>query len=378
MVKYNMKYNLFVSGVQEELKIERRAVKNLIIENPLLKDYFNVFLFEDLPAKGKSSKKTYTDEVHKSNVYIGIFGNKYGNIGDDMISATEREFREAQKGNKEILIFIKENNDKIRDAHVRKLITEIRGPEKGYIYKRFNDLQELKNVVYEGLIAFLREKGIIGRDAFDQRICSKVKLSHIDEKKIRWFLRVSREKRNFPLSLTASVKDVLTHLNLLREGGLTNAAILLFGRDPHKFFLQAEVKCIQFPGTEVEKPFMSYHIYDGNLFEQVDLAVSFVLGAIRLPVIQQEHTAQAKRPHEIPAFAVQEAIVNAVAHRDYETTAGVQVMVFLDRVEIWNSGSLPPNLKISDLKQPHASYPNNPPFNQEVFQHSRDEHFNLM
>ncbi|PKM91971.1 MAG: hypothetical protein CVU81_03010, partial [Euryarchaeota archaeon HGW-Euryarchaeota-1] len=187
-----------------------------------------------------------------------------------------------------------------------------------------------------------------------------MKLSYVDKKKIRWFLRVSREKRNFPLSLTASIKDVLTHLNLLREGELTNAAILLFGRDPHKFFLQAEVKCIQFPSTEVEKPFMSYHIYDGNLFEQVDRAVSFVLDAIRLPVIQQEHTAQVKRPHEIPAFAIQEAIVNAVAHRDYETTAGVQVMVFLDRVEIWNSGSLPPNLRISDLKQPHASYPNNP------------------
>jgi len=355
-----MKYNLFVSGVQEELKIERMAVKNLIIEKPLLKDYFNVFFFEDLPAKGKSSKKAYTDEVRKSNVYIGIFGNKYRNIGDDLISATEREFREAQKGNKEILIFIKGNNDKIRDASVRKLITEISGPEKGYTYKRFNDLEELKNIVYESLIAFLREKGIVGRDAFNQRICNEAKLSYIDEKKIRWFLRVSREKRNFPLSLTASVKDVLTHLNLLREGKLTNAAILLFGRDPHRFFLQAEVKCIQFPSTEVEKPFMSYHIYDGNIFEQVDRAVSFVLDAIRLPVIQQEHTAQVKRPHEIPAFAIQKAIVNAVAHRDYETTAGVQVMVFLDRVEIWNSGSLPPNLKISDLKQPHASYPNNP------------------
>jgi len=43
-----MKYNIFVSGVQEELKIERITVKNLVIENPLLKDYFKVFLFEDL------------------------------------------------------------------------------------------------------------------------------------------------------------------------------------------------------------------------------------------------------------------------------------------------------------------------------------------
>ncbi|OIQ06108.1 MAG: hypothetical protein COV98_00175 [Candidatus Altarchaeum sp. CG12_big_fil_rev_8_21_14_0_65_33_22] len=70
-----MKYNIFVSGVQEELKIERITVKNLVIENPLLKDYFKVFLFEDLSAKGKSFKKVYIDEVRKCNVYIGILGN---------------------------------------------------------------------------------------------------------------------------------------------------------------------------------------------------------------------------------------------------------------------------------------------------------------
>jgi predicted HTH transcriptional regulator len=206
----------------------------------------------------------------------------------------------------------------------------------------------------------LREKGIVGRDVFDQRVCKKSKLSDIDEKKIRWFLKVAREKRNFPLELTASLKEVLIHLNLLHEGELTNAAVLLFGKDPHKFFLQAEVKCIQFPSTAVEKPFTSYHVYDSNLFDQVDKAVAFVLDAIRLPVIQQEHTAQVSRPYEIPIFAIQEAIVNAVAHRDYDASSGVQVMLFLDRVEVWNSGSLPFRLKLSDLKKPHTSFPNNP------------------
>ncbi len=68
---------------------------------------------------------------------------------------------------------------------------------------------------------------------------------------------------------------------------------------------------------------------------------------------------QVARPREIPEFAIHEAIVNAVAHRDYNTTSSVQVMVFLDRVEIWNSGTLPGNLKVEDLKKPHASHPSN-------------------
>jgi predicted HTH transcriptional regulator len=357
------KYKIFISGVQKELKEERRAIKDFVSNDVLLRDHFDVFLFEDHPAKGKSSETAYIEEVCGCDIYIGILGNRYGSVEKGKISPTEAEFREAQKKHKVILIYIKGENgakDHAREDGIRKLIAEIKDPKKGYSYRRFVDVPGFKNLVYESLVAFLREKGIVGRDAFDQRVCSKAKLSDIDEKKIRWFLKVAREKRNFPLEVTTSVKEVLTHLNLLREGELTNAAVLLFGKDPHKIFLQAEVKCIQFPSTEVEKPFTSYHIYDGNLFEQVDRAVSFVLDAIRLPVIQQEHTAQVKRPHEIPVFAIQEAIVNAVAHRDYETTSGVQVMIFLDRVEVWNSGSLPSKLKLSDLKRPHASYPNNP------------------
>jgi predicted HTH transcriptional regulator len=134
----------------------------------------------------------------------------------------------------------------------------------------------------------------------------------------------------------------------------------LFGKNPHRFFLQAEVKCLQFSGTEVKKPFINYQVYSGNLFEQVDKARAFVLDAIKFPVIQERGSARFRRPFEIPEFAIQEAIVNAVAHRNYNVTSGVQVMVFTDRVEVWNSGSLPPELSIEDLKKPHTSFPANP------------------
>jgi len=57
---------------------------------------------------------------------------------------------------------------------------------------------------------------------------------------------------------------------------------------------------------------------------------------------------------------VSEAIVNAVAHRDYGSNASVQVMLFKDRLEIWNPGVLPANLTLESLRGPHASVPANP------------------
>jgi predicted HTH transcriptional regulator len=62
---------------------------------------------------------------------------------------------------------------------------------------------------------------------------------------------------------------------------------------------------------------------------------------------------------EYPEFAWQEAIVNAVAHRDYTSGASVQVSAFADRVEVSNPGSLPAELTPESLRQPHPSIPRN-------------------
>jgi len=85
------KYRIFVSGNQKELVRERRAIKELVQENMLLREHFDVFLFEDHPAQGKSASKIYLAEVAKSDIYLGIFGNKYGDRSLDGLSATERE-----------------------------------------------------------------------------------------------------------------------------------------------------------------------------------------------------------------------------------------------------------------------------------------------
>ena len=124
-----MKYKIFVSGVQKELKKERLSVKESILENALLKKHFDVFLFEDLPAKSRPADKTYLKELEKSDIYLGLFGDEYGVKGANGLSATEREFRRAVKKDKEVLIFLKGKDDSKRDEKLRNLINEIKRPE---------------------------------------------------------------------------------------------------------------------------------------------------------------------------------------------------------------------------------------------------------
>jgi len=282
------KYKIFISGVQKELKEERREVKKFILGDVLLSEYFDVFLFEDSPARSKSSERAYLEEVGKSDIYIGLLGSKYGSTGKGRVSPTEAEFREAKKKHKVILTYIKGENgekDNEREEGIQKLIKEIKDPKAGYSYRRFKDTSELTRLVYESLIEFLKAEGIVGRGAFDERICVDAKMSDIDEDKVRWFLKVARAARKYSLKQNTPTETLFAHLDVIKNGKLTNAAVLLFGKNPHHFFLQAEVKCLQFSGTEVRKPFINYQVYSGNLFEQVDKARAFVLDAIKFPVI---------------------------------------------------------------------------------------------
>lgn len=154
-----MKYKLFVSANQKELKDDRFAVKEVITGNSTLRGFFDVFLFEDLPAKGKSAVATYLKNVTDSKVYICIIADIYGDKGKDGLSATEREFRHflETKSKSEILAFIKGNSveDKKRDRDTQNFLKDIKA---SFIYKRFQNTDELKTQVLNSLISFLDDK----------------------------------------------------------------------------------------------------------------------------------------------------------------------------------------------------------------------------
>lgn len=114
-----------------------------------------------------------------------------------------------------------------------------------------------------------------------------------------------------------------------------------------------------FPTNVKRKPVLSYQIYKGNVFELVDEAVGFVMQHIDVAVGTHEDI-DADVKYEIPMSAVTELIVNAVAHRSYESNGSVEVMLYPDRLEVWNPGQLPYGLTTAMLREEHNSMPTNP------------------
>ncbi len=348
---------IFLSSVQKEFQEERRAIRDFIRGDPLLRRFFDVFLFEDLPATDRRADDVYLKEVEHSKVYVGLFGKEYGNEDGEGVSPTEREFNCATVKGKTRLIFVKGTDDKSRHPKMLKLI---RKADSQLIRRRFNEIPDLTAALYASLVEYLDHSGKLRKLPFDASAGDRATMEDISEEKLRWFLGTARRERNYVLSEKTPREKALKHMNLLDRNHPTHAALLLFGKEPQRFIMTSEVKCLHFHGTEVRKPVPSYQIFKGTVFDLVDQSVDFVMSKIARSVGTREHGPQAPVSYELPEEAVTEGIVNAIAHRDYTSNASVQVMLFADRLEIWNPGELPPSLTPELLRLPHASIPHNP------------------
>ena len=92
----------------------------------------------------------------------------------------------------------------------------------------------------------------------------------------------------------------------------------------------------------------------------VDQSVDFILSKLDYGIGTRAENTSIPGKYEIPKEIVTEAIVNAIAHRDYTSNGSVQVMLFKDRLEIWNPGTLPMGWTTQKLKTIHTSVPANP------------------
>lgn len=294
-----------------------------------------------------------------SDIYLGLFGNKYGSEDAEGISPTEREYDLATLLHKFRLIYIKSIDEDKRQPKETAFIKKV---EQDIVRKTFVDIDGLRTSVYASLIRYLEEKEYIRWYPFDASNDTGATLEELDENKMRNFIHMARVKRNFPLPVDTLPETLLKHLDLIDDKGrLANAAILLFGKKPQKHFITSEVKCVQFYGNVVEKPMPSYQIYRCDVFELVDQATSFVMSRIDNWVGTRSEGDKADVPTrpELPIDAVKEAIVNAVCHRDYTSNASVQIMLFRNRLEVWNPGTLPYGLTVLKLQGPHKSLPTN-------------------
>jgi ATP-dependent DNA helicase RecG len=194
--------------------------------------------------------------------------------------------------------------------------------------------------------------------SWDERICENATLDDIDWKFVEnefipLYERISEKK------VSSSAQEFLSAARTTISDNPTNAGILLFGKDPLKFFPNSYIALARYMGIAVGGEKLDNKKFLGNLFEQIDHCYAYLL----------EHTALMSRLSpgdlkrtdlpEYGRFSLRELVTNAVCHRDYEDQCGkIIIKMFDDKIEFSNIGGLPEGVTVKNITR--SQYSRNP------------------
>jgi ATP-dependent DNA helicase RecG len=190
-------------------------------------------------------------------------------------------------------------------------------------------------------------------------------LDQIDPEAIKRFLELAKKRLPFARD-NDSIGNILQNLELIHDGKITRAAILLFGKNPQAQFTSAQIHMGRFkdPITIIDDKMLK-----GNLFSQLDAAVQLFQQYMQVRFefegkSSKDEPLSAMQRTEIwdyPIKALREAVINALIHRDYfQTGAEIQIRVYDNQIVIINPGSLPEGMTVEELKrEKHRSLPRN-------------------
>jgi ATP-dependent DNA helicase RecG len=143
--------------------------------------------------------------------------------------------------------------------------------------------------------------------------------------------------------------DILTNMNLLKNGSLNIGGALLFSKTPQYRLPTFIVKAGAFDANDISTTeYEDSRNIEGKLADVFRETVGFILFNLRH--IQGEQGINSIGGPEIPRESIEEIVSNALIHRDYFISSPVRVFVFLDRVEIISPGHLPNNLTVENIK----------------------------
>ncbi|RZN40348.1 MAG: transcriptional regulator [Methanosarcinales archaeon] len=151
------------------------------------------------------------------------------------------------------------------------------------------------------------------------------------------------EELNIPL------EKIMSNLKLMDDGKLTLAGLLVFGKKPEEKKPQFVIKAVLFPGNSpAVSKYKDSRDISGSIPKIFEAARSFLINNLRW--IQKEQHFNTTGILEIPQIALEEALINAIVHRNYFISSNIRIFIFDNRVEIISPGALPNTVNVESIK----------------------------
>lgn len=220
-----------------------------------------------------------------------------------------------------------------------------------YYYRSGSTKQVLTGPALEAFL--MRKRGA----TWDNLPLPAFSLDDVDDNIVEHFKQWASKKGRIDNSVLDEPKDTLMEkLHLTNGAYLTNAAMLLFSKDPERWQLGAYVKIGYF---ENDADLLYQDEVHGSILEQIDKIVELVYLKYMRAKITYDGMQRIER-YFVPEAALREALLNALCHKEYQSGIPIQISVYADKLYIANCGRLPENWTLENLMRKHASSPYNP------------------
>ena len=220
-----------------------------------------------------------------------------------------------------------------------------------YHYRSGATKQQLKGFA---LTEFIRNKTGFLWDAVP---VDNIGIEDLDQDSIEIFKREAlRKQRMEKEDLDIPNDELMDHLDLLVDGKLKRAAVMLFYRKPGRIITGSYVKIGKFgEGSDLQYQ----DTVEGSLFNIADKVIDLIYTKYLKAKITYEHDVRVET-YPFPREGVREAIYNALGHNNYAASIPIQIRIEDDAMYISNNCILPKNWTVDTLMKPHKSEPFNP------------------
>ncbi len=220
-----------------------------------------------------------------------------------------------------------------------------------YYYRSGSTKQELKG---SALDRFLLRK--YGR-TWDSVPLPYVGVEDLDRESFEFFIAKSLDSKRLERgSIPKNYDELLDKLRLKEGEYLKRSAVLLFHKEPQRFFTGAYVKLGYFAD---ESTILYQDVMEGNLLNQVEKTMDLLLTKYLKALISYQGIHRIER-YDYDTSALREIIHNAIVHKDYGSGTPIQIRIYHHKIKIFNAGELPQDWTIETLLSPHNSRPYNP------------------
>ncbi len=184
-----------------------------------------------------------------------------------------------------------------------------------------------------------------------------VGIKELDSVALKVFRQLGVKSDRMPRNvLNQSNSELIELLHLREDENLRLSAVLLFHTNPMRYFAGAFVKIGYF---ETENHLAYQDVIEGCLFSQVERTVDLLRTKYSKAKISYDGIYRHETPL-VPEEALREAVLNAIAHRDYNNPAPIQIRVYENRVVLYDPDNLPSGWTLNSLLDTYESMPHNP------------------